>query len=78
MPKCIHADTLLAACRKEKRQPSAAEKALIDEAEAMRETIIQVDSFQRLGRELHLSQEWTASERPGVTAGVAAMARAQL
>jgi hypothetical protein len=38
--------------RKEKRKPSASEQAIVDEAEAMREEIIQVDSFEKLGREL--------------------------
>ena len=33
----------------------------------MRETIIQVDSFSRLGIELNQGEEWTHNMRPGVT-----------
>lgn len=40
--QCIEADALLTAVRKAKRAPTAAEKAIIDEAEALREQIIQV------------------------------------
>jgi len=65
--KCIKADAILAKCRKEKREPSTQEKADIDAAEAMRETIIQVDSFSRLGIELNQGEEWTHNMRPGVT-----------
>jgi len=76
--KCIKADVILSKCKKEKREPSTQEKADIDAAEAMREVIIQVDSFARLGRELNQSPDWTASQRPGVAvkAGERVMAAA--
>ncbi|KAG8463718.1 hypothetical protein KFE25_003991 [Diacronema lutheri] len=51
LPKCLEADAILAAVRKAKRAPTSAEQAVINEAEAMREEIIQVDSFDKLGRE---------------------------
>ncbi len=40
---------MLTKIRREKREPTETELALIDEAEAMREVIIQVDSFPELG-----------------------------
>jgi acyl-CoA dehydrogenase len=43
--------SLLQAIRKEKRSATADEQALIDEVEAAREIIIQVDSFKGLGQE---------------------------
>lgn len=46
--ECFHADNILAACRKEKRTPTPEEQKKIDAAEAMREEIIQVDSFPTL------------------------------
>ena len=41
LPVAIEADAVLRVLRKEKREPTADEAALIDRAEAMRETIIQ-------------------------------------
>lgn len=67
LPKAVKADTILTALRKEKREPTGAEKALIDEVEAAREIIIQVDSFPRLGQELNFGKNWTAHQRPAYT-----------
>lgn len=71
LPKAIAADEILTKLRKEKRQATAAEQQLIDEVEAAREIIIQVDSFARLGQELNQSEAWSASERPAYTASLA-------
>jgi hypothetical protein len=54
---CYEADKILATCRKEKRTPMPDEQARIDAAEAMREEIIQVDSFPTLGGKEH-NTEW--------------------
>lgn len=51
LPKAVKADAILKTLRKEKREPTAEEKRLIDEVEAAREIIIQVDSFKGLGQE---------------------------
>lgn len=59
LPKAVKADQALSRCRKEKRQPTGAEQALIDEVEAAREIIIQVDSFARLGAEELQPKEYT-------------------
>ena len=77
LPQALAADKILTALRKEKRQPTAAEKAVIDTAEAARELIIQVDSFPRLGKELNQPESWTQSMRPAYTANqvLAAVAR---
>ncbi len=48
---------MLALIRREKREPTETELALIDEAETMREVIIQVDSFAGLGAEVEGSHE---------------------
>jgi len=64
LAKAVEADKVLAQLRREKRQPTAQEQALIDEVEAAREVIIQVDSFPRLGKELYASQEWEQNMRP--------------
>jgi hypothetical protein len=42
LPKAIAADAILTKLRKEKRQPTAEEQKVIDEAETAREEIIQV------------------------------------
>jgi len=64
LPIVIAADQILAKLRKERRSASLEEKAVVDAAEEIRERIIQVDSFSRLGSEIHESVEWTASDRP--------------
>ena len=77
LPQAMAADKILTQLRKEKRQPTAAEKATIDAAEAAREIIIQVDSFPRLGKELNMPEAWTSAQRPAYTANavLAAVAR---
>ena len=47
-----------------KRSATTLEQEVIDKAEAMREQIIQVDSFDRLGKEVHQKDEWTSQSRP--------------
>ena len=64
LPQALAADKLLSQLRKEKRVPSAEEKMVIDTAESLREIIIQVDSFARIGKELQHPEEWTSSDRP--------------
>jgi acyl-CoA dehydrogenase len=49
--KAVEADKILAKLRKDKRTATADEQKLIDEVEAARELIIQVDSFEGLGAE---------------------------
>ncbi|KAG5175311.1 acyl-CoA dehydrogenase [Tribonema minus] len=51
LPKAVRADEVLKTLRREKRDATPAEQALIDEVEAAREIIIQVDSFKGLGQE---------------------------
>ena len=68
LPKAIAADALLATLRKERRAATADEQALIDDAEAAREVIIQVDSFPRLGAEISQPAAWTAEDRPALDA----------
>jgi len=63
-PKAVEADKILRALRKEKREPTAEEKKLIDEVEAAREEIIQVDSFERVGKEAHMPKNWKQEDRP--------------
>ena len=76
LPKVIAADMLMTKIRKEKRQATPEEKKIIDEAEAAREIIIQVDSFSRLGKELNEEASWSPLRRPAYTAGAMATARA--
>ena len=45
LPKAVQADAILRALRREKREATEDEQALIDEAEAAREIIIQVRGF---------------------------------
>lgn len=51
LSQCVEADNILTKLRKEKRNATGAEQAIIDAAEAARETIIQVDAFDKLGAE---------------------------
>jgi acyl-CoA dehydrogenase len=69
MPICYEADKIMSACRKEKRSPTAAEQAKIDEAEALREEIIQVDSFPIIGKE-HNTEWMKPSWGVGGTVGL--------
>ena len=49
MPTCLEADAALTACKKEKREPTAAEAALIAKADALRDKLVQVDVHEALG-----------------------------
>jgi acyl-CoA dehydrogenase len=75
LPLAYQADLYLAACRKEKRQPTAAEKEVIDQAEALREQIIQVDVFQMLAgkdhRAEHMKPTWKVEPVEGSKAEAA-------
>jgi acyl-CoA dehydrogenase len=64
LPKAVKADEILKALRREKREPTASEQALIDEVEAAREIIIQVDSFRGLGQET--AAGFDQSKRPAL------------
>ena len=64
LPQALAADKILTQLRKEKRVANEEEKVIIDTAEALREIIIQVDSFARIGKELNQPEDWVASERP--------------
>lgn len=52
LPKAVKANRTLTALRKQKRSATADEQKYIDEVEAAREVIIQVDSFDGLGAEI--------------------------
>jgi len=58
------ADGYLSACRRAKRAPTPEEQKVIDEAEALREEIIQVDAFETLAGNNHKAEwmraTWTA------------------
>ena len=75
LPLAHQADLFLAACRKEKRQPTAAEKEVIDQAEALREQIIQVDVFPMLAgkdhRAEHMKPTWKVEPVQGSKAEAA-------
>mmetsp|Transcript_55721 Transcript_55721/g.132983 ORF Transcript_55721/g.132983 Transcript_55721/m.132983 type:complete len:766 (+) Transcript_55721:102-2399(+) len=61
MPLACQADEYLAACRKEKRQPTDAEQAVINQAEELRELIIQVDVFDTLAGKNHRGEDMKAT-----------------
>lgn len=67
--KAVEADKVYARLRKEKRSPSETERVLLEEVEKARNTIVQVDSFARLGQEIFHREDWNASMRPAYTAG---------
>ena len=67
LPKACATDDILAQCRREKRSPTGEEQALIDEVEAIREMVIQVDSFDGLGQEINGQiPHWKTSDRPAL------------
>uniref|UniRef100_A0A7S0Z135 Acyl-CoA dehydrogenase/oxidase C-terminal domain-containing protein n=1 Tax=Hemiselmis tepida TaxID=464990 RepID=A0A7S0Z135_9CRYP len=71
-PMCYEADQIIARCRKEgRREPTKEEQAKIDAAEAMREEIIQVDSFPKLMGQEHnaewMKPDWGVQAQPKVT-----------
>ncbi|CAM9656701.1 unnamed protein product [Ascophyllum nodosum] len=66
LPKAVQADAILRALRREKREATEDEQALIDEAEAAREIIIQVDSFPGLGKETVDGRDFNPENRPAL------------
>lgn len=58
LPKAVKADAILTKLRKEKRTATTEEQKLIDEVEAAREIIIQVDSFEGLGAEVKKPKDY--------------------
>ncbi|CAN0279539.1 unnamed protein product, partial [Discosporangium mesarthrocarpum] len=66
LPKAIAADDILRKLRREKREATSEEQGLIDEAEAAREIIIQVDSFPGLGKEMEQGRDFSAENRPAL------------
>jgi len=49
MPVCLEADRILAACKKERREATIAESQVLQQADAMRDELVQVDVHQTLG-----------------------------
>eukprot|EP00633_Aureoumbra_lagunensis_P000629 CAMPEP_0197286356 /NCGR_PEP_ID=MMETSP0890-20130614/1784_1 /TAXON_ID=44058 ORGANISM="Aureoumbra lagunensis, Strain CCMP1510" /NCGR_SAMPLE_ID=MMETSP0890 /ASSEMBLY_ACC=CAM_ASM_000533 /LENGTH=768 /DNA_ID=CAMNT_0042754623 /DNA_START=167 /DNA_END=2473 /DNA_ORIENTATION=- len=49
LPICLEADALTLKLRKENREPTSQEVELLNKAEAMRDAIVQVSSFEKLG-----------------------------
>ncbi|CAM9317431.1 unnamed protein product [Ectocarpus sp. 6 AP-2014] len=66
LPKAVQADGVLRTLRREKREATADEQALIDEVEAAREIIIQVDSFPGLGKEMQDGRDFSPENRPAL------------
>ena len=48
----------MANLRKENREATSDEQGIVDQAEALREKIIQVDAFPALGTELHAPDDY--------------------
>ncbi len=46
LPLCVKADDIQALCRKEKRQPTADEQAILTKADDLRDMLVQVDVFK--------------------------------
>jgi len=67
LPKAVKADRTLAALRKQKRSATIDEQKFIDEVEAAREVIIQVDSFDALGAEVGKPKDYV---RPGMVGNI--------
>lgn len=67
LPKAVKADQILSSVRKQKRSPTIQEQQTIDEVEAAREIIIQVDSFAGLGAETREPAEYV---RPGLIGNI--------
>uniref|UniRef100_A0A7S0ESF2 Acyl-coenzyme A dehydrogenase n=1 Tax=Hanusia phi TaxID=3032 RepID=A0A7S0ESF2_9CRYP len=61
----FEADNVLSACRKEKREPRDEEQKLISAAEELRDKIIQVDTFEAIGKEHRggfMTPTWTVAK----------------
>ncbi|KAF1781692.1 Acyl-CoA dehydrogenase, C-termina, bacterial type [Phytophthora cactorum] len=67
LPKAVKADRTLTALRKQKRSATIDEQKFIDEVEAAREIIIQVDNFDGLGAEIGKPKDY---ERPGMIGNI--------
>ncbi|KAG7399671.1 hypothetical protein PHYBOEH_008314 [Phytophthora boehmeriae] len=67
LPKAVKADATLAALRKQKRTATIDEQQFIDEVEAAREIIIQVDSFDGLGAEINKPKDY---RRPAMVGNI--------
>lgn len=76
LPNVIKVDAIYSKLKKEKRVATAEEQREIDYVEAMREIIIQVDSFARLGQELNYDSTWTKELRPAYTSKAASLTNA--
>lgn len=70
LPKAVKADQILSNVRKQKRSPTIQEQQAIDEVEAAREVIIQVDSFEGLGAETTKPADYV---RPGLVGNILGM-----
>ena len=68
IPVILEADGIAAKCRKNRTQPTADERAVVDRATALRDEIVQVQAFDELGAErygakrpaLLQTEEWLA------------------
>ena len=68
LPVILEADGIAAKCRKNRTQPTADERAVVDRATALRDEIVQVQAFDELGAErygakrpaLLQTEEWLA------------------
>ncbi|EGZ30294.1 hypothetical protein PHYSODRAFT_553352 [Phytophthora sojae] len=67
LPKAVKADKTLSALRKQKRSATIDEQKFIDEVEAAREIIIQVDNFDALGAEIGKPKDYV---RPGMVGNI--------
>ncbi|RLN49927.1 hypothetical protein BBJ29_001685 [Phytophthora kernoviae] len=67
LPKAVKADATLTALRKQKRTATIDEQKFIDEVEAAREIIIQVDSFDGLGAEINKPKDYV---RPAMVGNI--------
>lgn len=65
LPKAVKVDEIYTKLRKEKRTATPDEQKLIDEVEAAREIIIQVDAFNSLGQESNI-KGWKTEDRPAL------------
>lgn len=67
LPIVIQANAIRARCRKEGYEATFEEKEILGEAERIRETIIQVDSFDRIGGERMQPGLWSPNNRPAMS-----------
>jgi len=83
LPLCLEADAIAATCKREKRDPTADERAKIAAADAARDAIVQVQAFDKLGENerlrpgfvrpaLEQTEAWLADRKPPAAAAAAA------